>query len=837
MTTELALIAKATVILGIALVATRVARNARASVRASMLAAAFGLVMVMPIASAIAPAREVPIPAAIAPAFLAGEPAEQTATANAQPLPTARNASSTWQIPSARMLARGAWLLGTVITLLPLALGLWRVRRIRRRGHAWASANTCAEELGATLGLRRRVNVILQQEVATPVTCGWLRPTVVMPIDAPGWSAEDLRHALLHELEHVRRHDWPVHVIARLTCALYWFHPAAWIAWRQLSLESERACDDAVVVQAEKTAYAEQLVMLARRVSTANPLLSMADRRTLATRVASILSANVARGRAGAVTSALVLTGAAALAAAIAPVTSIRAQSRERDALTIPTSTGGPAFEVVSVKPNEPGDRLRVNDWQPTAGRLILRNLTPKVILTVAYANTATLFLPDELLLGVPEWADHERFTIEAIAGRPVTASDMQRMLRRVLVERFALRVHLEQREQTAYRLTLARADKRLGPNLRRAKEATCEESRRPRGSGEWGTQELRCVTIDRLALDLSERLGRPVIDQTGLTGIFDGTLTYSPSAEELAAIYQLAPSELPPAAFTGPSLTTALTEQLGLKLESTRAAIDVIVVDTIDRPTPNNAAELAPQVAQPARQAALGFDIVSVRPNTGTDTSIPFGPTPPDGFNVVNRPLESLVRYAYEVQFFRLINMPAWANQERFDIIAKAGRPITEGERRLMLRQLLADRFGLKVHFEPREQTVYVMTRARPDGALSPGLTPRPECPAASDKCVSAGSAIVPAGRLSLKAATFDLLASGLMSAVLESLVLNESHVDGHFDVELSWRPDTATADAADSRASFITAIEEQLGMKLTSQRRPVQMLVIDRIQRPTAN
>jgi uncharacterized protein (TIGR03435 family) len=228
-------------------------------------------------------------------------------------------------------------------------------------------------------------------------------------------------------------------------------------------------------------------------------------------------------------------------------------------------------------------------------------------------------------------------------------------------------------------------------------------------------------------------------------------------------------------------------------------------------------------------------FDTVSIRPNTGSDTSIPFGPVPPDGINVVNRPLESLVRQAYDIQYFRVMNLPAWANQERYDVTAKAGRPITDAERRLMLRQLLADRFGLKVHFESREQTVYVMTRARPDGPLGSGVKARPECPAAADTCLSAGSAIGPAGRLSLKAATFDLLASGLMSAVLESLVLNESKVAGHFDVELSWRPDTA--DAADSRASFMTAVEEQLGMKLTAQRRPVQVLVVDRLQRPTAN
>jgi uncharacterized protein (TIGR03435 family) len=241
------------------------------------------------------------------------------------------------------------------------------------------------------------------------------------------------------------------------------------------------------------------------------------------------------------------------------------------------------------VKPNDPDDRLRVNDWQPVTGRLTLRNLTPKVMLTFAYADRATLFLPEDRLVGVPEWADRERFTIEATAGRSVTAAEMQRMLRRVLVERFGLKVHLEQREQSAYRLTMARAGGRLGPNLQRANQAKCDESKRPRGGSEqWGPQLLVCLTMDFFSLELAERLDRPVVNQTGLTGIFNGTLSYSPSAEELAAVYRLAPSDLPPTAFTGPSLMTALQEQLGLKLESTRAAIDVLVVDSVERPTEN---------------------------------------------------------------------------------------------------------------------------------------------------------------------------------------------------------------------------------------------------------
>jgi uncharacterized protein (TIGR03435 family) len=236
------------------------------------------------------------------------------------------------------------------------------------------------------------------------------------------------------------------------------------------------------------------------------------------------------------------------------------------------------------------------------------------------------------------------------------------------------------------------------------------------------------------------------------------------------------------------------------------------------------------------AQEAPPAFEVASIRQNT-VDKGIPYVPNPPDGITLINRPLESLVRFAYDVQFFRVVGMPAWANEERFDIDAKAGRPITEAERRLMLRSLLIERFGLKTHFEQREQTVYVMTRVRPDDSLGRGLKPRPDCAAANSPCVSGGSAIPPAGRLSVNATTSDALATGLVSSVLESMVVNESKLEGRFDVELSWRPENLGADPNDSRPSFFTAVAEQWGMKLTAQRRPVDVLVIDQIDRPKPN
>jgi ankyrin repeat protein len=145
--------------------------------------------------------------------------------------------------------------------------------------------------------------------------------------------------ALVHELEHARRFDWAVQLLARAACALYWFHPLAWIAWRQLRLEAERACDDAVVRHSDATDYAEQLVALARRLTTAPPLsLAMAGRSDLAARVSALLDAGRPRGRAGLPSIAAAAAAAIALVVVVAPVR----------AVAVSTEAGLDLFELFS---------------------------------------------------------------------------------------------------------------------------------------------------------------------------------------------------------------------------------------------------------------------------------------------------------------------------------------------------------------------------------------------------------------------------------------------------------------------------------------------------------
>ena len=862
MMVELTLVAKVTVVFAVAIGAAWVTRSARASLRSLILASAFAIVFLLPIGSAVAPARQVEIPVSYAATFLIEEMTVEPERASVPAPQLSVKPPRPISLPSFTAMARTAWIAGAVVFVVPLVVGLWRTRRLRRGSRTWVHGQRVAAHLSGGPG-SRCVRVLLHDQILAPMTCGWMRPVILMPADAGEWAASDARQALLHELEHIRRHDWPIQVLARVTCALYWFHPAAWLAWRQLRLESERACDDAVVARADSTAYAEQLVSLARKLSQHSPvpLLSMADRRTLSVRVSSILSRTAARGRVGRRGMAFILGGAVALALAIAPVRAVHLQEILKDAIRIPVATEGASFEVASVKPNLPDDRLRVNDWQPMTGRLTLRNLTPQTMLTIAYATTATLFLPDDRLLGVPDWARQERFTIEAVAGRPVTTAEMQRMLRRVLVERFGLRVHVEQREESALRLTMARADRRLGPDLRPADETNCKSAHRPRGGSEaWGPQSLTCTTIDLLALELSERLGRPVLNQTGLTGNFDGTLSYAPSAEELTAIYRLTPSELPPAAMTGPALPTALREQLGLALESTRAAIDVLVVDHIDRPTSNDAPGRGDAVAGQAG-APAAFDVASIRLNTsGSETSR--GPMIQPGNRLLaqNVAARAFIATAYGLQWAQIVGGPGWLDSEYWDVEARAPETASAEDVRAMMRTLLAGRFGLVSRHETRQQEVYMLTPTgskRPTPGLRAAADPcSPIQPARLAVVFTPGSPVpggAPVGEpvvsLSSPPRCQRMSFPGFIAArqirmpefavmltwFARRPVIDRSGMAGEYDIDLTFAPDPAlsTGDAV----SLFTAIQKQLGLKLEATSGPVDVLVIDSAEQPGPN
>jgi beta-lactamase regulating signal transducer with metallopeptidase domain len=321
---ELSLPAKATLVLGAGLVAARLAGRSRASVRHLLLAATFAAVLLLPVVAMTAPGVEVPIVTVTTHLDVSAVPmpgAPGTAAVAGSDADAAGPPALDWS----QWVGRGAWAAGCLLFLAPLALVLWRLGRLRRTGLPWPDLRDAVGSLAADAGITRTVDVVLHEAAPSPITFGTRHPVIVLPPDAREWPEAELRRALVHELEHVRRGDWAVQTAARAACAVWWFHPLAWVAWRWLSLEAERACDDAVVEKEEGMEYAEQLVSLARRLSAAHaqPTLGMANRSDLSARVASLLDAGQRRGRAG-FTAVAAAAGAAALVVlAVAPVRAV----------------------------------------------------------------------------------------------------------------------------------------------------------------------------------------------------------------------------------------------------------------------------------------------------------------------------------------------------------------------------------------------------------------------------------------------------------------------------------------------------------------------------------
>ena len=206
--------------------------------------------------------------------------------------------------------------------------------------------------LATERGVHQPVELLEHEAVPGPMTFGITRPVIVLPLDARDWDEAELRRALMHELEHIKRGDWLMQILARVVAACYWFHPLVWTAWRRLCLEAERSCDDAVVISEERTDYAEQLVTLAQRMSATpvQPMLGMANRSDLSTRVTAVLDDRLHRGRAGFALAAGTVAAAALVVIAVAPVRAVVREEIKEDAVTA-------KIEEQRHRPVPPGER------------------------------------------------------------------------------------------------------------------------------------------------------------------------------------------------------------------------------------------------------------------------------------------------------------------------------------------------------------------------------------------------------------------------------------------------------------------------------------------------
>jgi uncharacterized protein (TIGR03435 family) len=251
------------------------------------------------------------------------------------------------------------------------------------------------------------------------------------------------------------------------------------------------------------------------------------------------------------------------------------------------------AFEVASVKPNRSGFPGGDTEFRP--GQFIARNQTLRVLIVAAYE------LEEFRVVGGPDWVSSERFDVQARATSPITRREAMPMLRALLADRFALRVRMERRNHSVYALVLNRPGT-FGPRLGRAAASACVERgpqppRVPPGElpscgmlpMTTGRLSGRSVGLALLATQISPLVRRVVLDQTAVKGLVDIDLDWEIDEEQRAALARLLPDRpLPPIDPDKPGLIGALQEQLGLRLESKTAPVDVLVVDSAQRPSEN---------------------------------------------------------------------------------------------------------------------------------------------------------------------------------------------------------------------------------------------------------
>jgi uncharacterized protein (TIGR03435 family) len=490
------------------------------------------------------------------------------------------------------------WLAGTTAFWLRLAGG-WVIAvrmqsmLVRRVPPEWQDT---LRKLGAQLRMSRPVPLLVSALVQVPTVVGWLRPVVLMPVGAVGGlPAEYLETLLLHELAHIRRHDYLVNILQSVAEALLFYHPAVWWVSRRIRAERELCCDDVVVsVSGDALTYARALAHLeSNRPSPLSGALA-ANGGSLADRIARLLGRSRPAVRTG-------------LGPAVVTITILLATAAYG---LFGQSDTHPAFEVATIKRNvsaqDAADGRMGVAYKP-GGRIIATNAPLRVLIQFAYAfhdsQNHSLPLKASQVVGGPAWIDSESYDIEAKPEHDTDRSQAWLMLQTLLADRFRLTLRRETRNLSVYDLTAKTSGLKLTPPMD-IKCVSFPPGATPEpvpGASDCGYAPLfltssglrmegRKLHMADLVRELARALGEPVLDKTGFTGEFDIDLNYtdedvmkspgSPAPDDAGGNRLLAGPNL--------SIIFAAMDQLGLKLQPAKGPVEVLVVDHAERPTPN---------------------------------------------------------------------------------------------------------------------------------------------------------------------------------------------------------------------------------------------------------
>jgi len=490
------------------------------------------------------------------------------------------------------ILLSALWLAGFLVVLF-LCYARWRQvsSAVRKSVPLRAGREVAAlRRMERLAGIRQPIKVLLSPAALEPGIFGMTRPLLLWPRGISQHLDDGhLEAILVHEVWHVRRRDNLAAAMHMLVEAVFWFHPLVWWLSARLVAERERACDEEVLaLGSERRVYAESILKVCE-FCVGSPLacISGVSGADLKKRMVQIMYEDVARKldfrKRLLVTVAGVLAVAAPLAFGV--LNAAPGRARLQDPAALPAAT----FENVSVTPSKPAasgpNRSRLM-FSLDDGGFAAKGVSLATLIRLAY------HVQDSQLSGGPDWLNSERFDIEAKMSNstripsptaPPGPEGDQRALQSLLSNYFKLSVHSEAKNVPVYELLLDGDSSKL------------QESAQPgsRRSMRLGRGELTSegAPLSFLVEQLSLRLGRTVVDKTGLKGNYNFNLHWTPDAAEDARLEADGlpggvPSEASRAA--GASLFTAIQDQLGLKLEPRADTVTMLVIDHVEKPAEN---------------------------------------------------------------------------------------------------------------------------------------------------------------------------------------------------------------------------------------------------------
>jgi uncharacterized protein (TIGR03435 family) len=481
-------------------------------------------------------------------------------------------------------------------------------------------------------------------------------------------------------------------------------------------------------------------------------------------------------------------------------------------------------FDAADVRVSPPGS-LQIRGAISASGRLELRGQTMLQLITFAWDLDA------EKVAGGPPWLNVDRFDITAKSSNLTSKEALHTMLQAILADRFKLAVHNEDRPLSFYALTLAKGNSPLKVAAGGGESGCTHED----AASTVRAYTCHNMTIQTLAgwlrLAANGYFDHPVVDRTGLKGAYDFSLRWTVRGQLNRG------GDNPD---TNVSLFDHLEKQLGIKVEAVKEPAPVLVVDHVNQtPTAN-----PPGTSDLLPPAPTEFDVADIHPSK---------PGAESNFQIKNGRIEAtsisfkdLLSFAYKVDDSNIVG-EKWMDSDHFDIVAKT-EPTTDFEAlRVMLKNLVDQRFKLKTHMDSQTTVVYALTvpKSAPKIKVSDGSA-RSDC----KLNVTDGVRHYVCQNVTMAqfAEKLPQIASGYVS---DHPVVDLTGLKGAYDFTVAWAPvgkvygvtggrggDSAQPGAGSNASdpggmTLFEAVDKQLGLKLATQKHPMPALIVDHADR----